>query len=1567
MGSSLSQNATVQEVKAAVEALGSAYVKYGKAIADNGINGAMLRDITGEEIGDLGVTSLHKRRMLSEIEIFKANLPPAAGEPAQMSPAPPVAAPLPALDKEADADEVGRTEEEEEEEEEDEEFCRPPIAPKHTAAPAAAMDKLLGLQLGATETMAAEFVGQLYRYISLTKTSRKNAKDQQVREQIKTQQQQGQISDLLKRVKKSLLDGTKMADDEQKEYQRMLDVIAKEKGTPEDHTTEEPLEVTTFNVSSLSCAFVTCKHAHNTFQDISMLGDAGDMVHSLLMRARPGASASDAEWKLRRLWVAPVTATTATVASAVLGDTLMLCIAGSQPPSEKPLDWIINLDHSEGLYPATSELFPNLIFHQGMLADMTTFLSRYGSTAREDASGAAGDEDGIKGQSLDKIIARYDIKRVVFTGHSKGGGEAQILHMLLSQLLKRPSEDLDSLFRPVVEAFRGLERQCIVFASPMPFLIKDNTKLNENEKQLIQGFKESTTNYVCTMDLVPRLPGDVEWVRSAVPELKKFANRKASKILSNANFLDLFARGKQAVGSMVLQEAIGRVLEKLDSTLAPRSLETSHLDCYRHLCRIIPFKPSKSDAGVMGLIELPECSYEGYKAEPFDTGFAQAFQESWPTESHSVLPRRVTEIAQLETKELTEDATKALKAKFHTRVIVMGAMGGGKSSVINALCSRDVSHGQMCAGGVAEVSNRAIGVTKCAKSFVTGGGILVTDTMGTDDNDRPDETVPKMMADAKLLFRNANDGDVGYTHLILVVKQDRISNAGLRALTIVKNVLPADAWANVMLYNSHADDSTDVDKWFAQCKGLASSGDKNARALVEVKELLDTHNCPQLAGSLSFDKSAETDAMVQKARGQLREKTLAGLLKFVDTRKEPIPATDMSWEEWWATGGGTKLWQAFMATFAVLKAKQRYTGAVEFLQKALGMSQVAVTFGPCVVCRHAIHEEREANKAGARCPTCHTAITGHKELLDHFAQSSQKAKKDVDEKVENQSNKARVCTIIVSGFATPSWFSSDPNMNGEYAPVESKGVNGRGVWKKDDKCFLYYAQQQKEGDGRWHWWISAVKEDMEAGTPEGNAKVASEAMVPQHIEDTWQQRKNGWTDVNDVKVVTELKLISCGLTTLSASVAQFTALTLLDVSDNKIEAEGAKHIAGAISECKALETITFGDEHAVTMKADMTEADFSGNALGASGAIILATFLPKCHNNSIGTLCNSKWIDVDAHSFKQGDLIDYQGMQCQVTMATDDSYKVGAPFGALALADGIKNNGAMTKLNISNNGIGAIVGWTHHPGNGREYKYKHSDGRHQEHLPEGDELGKPEGVIAIANAIPTMGSLASVNILSNGIGAEQANALIKIMESKPNLTTLCGFSGGETELDLSKKGLTAGCAVLVANEIKNNRAMNSLDISNNSIGGCQDLHNQTFTTTPEGPLAIADAIKNNEALTSLNISNNDMFGMKDKTGIKAWAGVLKENKVLAQLNLAKNDIRASDAKILADGLSANGALTSLNLASNKIGAKGAKYVAEAVKVHGALSTLDISSNSIPNDQQANLKSICNRKNINLKL
>ena len=45
--------------------------------------------------------------------------------------------------------------------------------------------------------------------------------------------------------------------------------------------------------------------------------------------------------------------------------------------------------------------------------------------------------------------------------------------------------------------------------------------------------------------------------------------------------------------------------------------------------------------------------------------------------------------------------------------------------------------------------------------------------------------------------------------------------------------------------------------------------------------------------------------------------------------------------------------------------------------------------------------------------------------------------------------------------------------------------------------------------------------------------------------------------------------------------------------------------------------------------------------------------------------------------------------------------------------------------------------------------YKHTDGREQEDAPEGS---KPEGTIALARAIPTMGALTSLDISSNNIG-----------------------------------------------------------------------------------------------------------------------------------------------------------------------------------------------------------------------
>ena len=67
----------------------------------------------------------------------------------------------------------------------------------------------------------------------------------------------------------------------------------------------------------------------------------------------------------------------------------------------------------------------------------------------------------------------------------------------------------------------------------------------------------------------------------------------------------------------------------------------------------------------------------------------------------------------------------------------------------------------------------------------------------------------------------------------------------------------------------------------------------------------------------------------------------------------------------------------------------------------------------------------------------------------------------------------------------------------------------------------------------------------------------------------------------------------------------------LNISGNAIGSLGAVVIANALSSNKVLETITFGDEKAVTMKAEMTALDVRDKSLGAC-AMILAAFLPKC-------------------------------------------------------------------------------------------------------------------------------------------------------------------------------------------------------------------------------------------------------------------------------------------------------------------------------------------------------------------
>jgi hypothetical protein len=93
--------------------------------------------------------------------------------------------------------------------------------------------------------------------------------------------------------------------------------------------------------------------------------------------------------------------------------------------------------------------------------------------------------------------------------------------------------------------------------------------------------------------------------------------------------------------------------------------------------------------------------------------------------------------------------------------------------------------------------------------------------------------------------------------------------------------------------------------------------------------------------------------------------------------------------------------------------------------------------------------------------------------------------------------------------------------------------------------------------------------------------------------------------------------------------------------------------------------------------------------------------------------------------------------------------------GVIALSHVIKDNGALSVLNLASNNLG---GWNGSPGSssrhdtsGSTYKPSAAVNVHHTSL-----FHIPAGIIALANAIPNMGTMTSLNLASNMIGSEGA-------------------------------------------------------------------------------------------------------------------------------------------------------------------------------------------------------------------
>ncbi|KAF9421215.1 hypothetical protein BGZ76_004002, partial [Entomortierella beljakovae] len=108
---------------------------------------------------------------------------------------------------------------------------------------------------------------------------------------------------------------------------------------------------------------------------------------------------------------------------------------------------------------------------------------------------------------------------------------------------------------------------------------------------------------------------------------------------------------------------------------------------------------------------------------------------------------------------------------------------------------------------------------------------------------------------------------------------------------------------------------------------------------------------------------------------------------------------------------------------------------------------------------------------------------------------------------------------------------------------------------------------------------------------------------------------------------------------------------------------------------------------------------------------------------------------------------------------------------------------------------------------------------------------------------------------------------------------------------------------------------------------------------------LANSLKTNNNLITLDMSH-DSIGSKLALTLSE---ALKINATLTTLNLEYNAIGSKGVFALSEALKINATMTTLNLSGNSIGSEGALDLSKALKINTTLTTLDLSTNTIGNE------------------
>ena len=342
--------------------------------------------------------------------------------------------------------------------------------------------------------------------------------------------------------------------------------------------------------------------------------------------------------------------------------------------------------------------------------------------------------------------------------------------------------------------------------------------------------------------------------------------------------------------------------------------------------------------------------------------------------------------------------------------------------------------------------------------------------------------------------------------------------------------------------------------------------------------------------------------------------------------------------------------------------------------------------------------------------------------------------------------------------------------------------------------------------------------------------------------------------------------------------------------------------------------------------------DLSDNKSSPWG--VYCAIIRYCSVNSL-TLCGNHGIQDYVNEIKEGLQMNTRLISLTLCNITNN--------GAITIAEAIRLNTTLQKLNISNNSIsddGAAA---------ISDNLKFSTSLQEINISQNSITNK--GIKLFAEAIQINSTLKNINISKNHISIEgllyfmekvKKNCTLEVVNITHNNVTRSGLTSIKQCIENLQRPIQiyASWNVIVSRNgelLKLCTFQESENIIEEDVWSFEDYDPDYIVT------CLSECIKEDDTLLELNMSKNPIIIGREKKIIEA----IKVNKTLLKLDASFTKIRDED--YISDCLKINKSLKKLNMSENMITSNGAKEIATAIRVNTTLEKLDLSCNRISND------------------